>query len=156
RPGSGETRVPVQTQRPWRSGRSQVRPQRSVGTWPLPSAGLAGLRAKLRLLISQLEVRRQNSSWAPKRDKDAPFSFLGVPYTRIEAALETSVQSRQPSRGDPWQTRNGPSRDANSSTATAPTAAPVNSTDCRRTDIARRWAGSRSSAAITDRPHSMV
>src|SRR5262245_42709780 len=62
----------------------------------------------------------------------------------------------QPSGGDPWQTRNGPSRDANSSTATAPTAAPVNSTDCRRTDIARRWAGSRSSAAITDRPHSMV
>src|SRR5262249_17216229 len=70
-------------------------------TWPLPTSGLAGLRAKLRLVIFQLEARRQNSSWAPKRDKDSPFSFLGVPYTRIEAALETSVQSRPAFRRRP-------------------------------------------------------
>src|SRR5262249_48775755 len=106
--------------------------------------------------IPQLGARRQNSLGHQSATKTHLFLFSACHTLELRLLEKPLCSLAQPSGGDPWQTRNGLSRDANPSTATAPTAAPVNSTDCRRTDIARRWAASRSSAAITDRPHSTV
>jgi hypothetical protein len=84
----------------------------------------------------------------------SPFSSFGMRHWFVSIQHGPRLNRYGPLRRRPWRTPNGPSRDVSSSTATALTGAPANSTDCRRTDIARRSAGSRSSKVITVRPSS--